>query len=115
MANTLDPMVENTHIAADTPYYHVCLAGQSSRKCHPEYLSPKAHARLSRPGAFEGLRIHTDEIDEVIARVTPGTLTVAVVMDSTDWFDPDSNAATRQICNLNRALKPGGRVVLRST
>ncbi|ROW14275.1 hypothetical protein VPNG_04251 [Cytospora leucostoma] len=115
MANTLDPMVENTHIAADNPYYHVCLAGQFSRKCHPEYLSPKAHARLSRPGAFEGLRIHTDEIDEVIARITSGTLTVAVVMDSMDWFDPDSDAATSQIRKLNRALKLGGRVVLRSS
>ncbi|KAI7786743.1 3-amino-3-carboxypropyl transferase [Diaporthe eres] len=115
MVNTLDPMVENTHIAADNPYYHVCLAGQFSRKCHPEYLAPQAHARLSRPGAFDGLRIHTDEIDEVIARITPGTLTVAVVMDSMDWFDPDSNAATSQIRKLNRALKMGGRVMLRSS
>jgi betaine lipid synthase len=115
MVNTLDPMVENTHIAADNPYYHVCLAGQFSRKCHPEYLSPQAHARLARPGAFDGLRIHTDEIDEVIARITPGTLTVAVVMDSMDWFDPDSNAATSQIRKLNRALRMGGRVMLRSS
>ncbi|KUI70698.1 Protein-L-isoaspartate O-methyltransferase [Cytospora mali] len=114
MANTLDPMVENTHIAADNPYYHVCLAGHYSHKCHPEYLSPQAHARLSRAGAFDGLRIHTDEIEEVIARMTPGTLTVAVVMDSMDWFDPDSNAAAGQIRKLNRALRMGGRVVLRS-
>ncbi|KAK7727264.1 hypothetical protein SLS53_009465 [Cytospora paraplurivora] len=115
IANTLDPVVQNTHIVADNPYYHVCLAGQFSRKCHPEYLSPRTHARLSRPGVFESLRTHTDEIDEVIARITPGTLTVAVVMDSMDWFDPDSNAATSQIRKLNRALKLGGRVVLRSS
>lgn len=115
MANTLDPVVEKTHIATDNPYYHVCLAGQFSRKCHPEYLSPQAHARLSRPGAFDGLRIHTDEIDEVIARITPGTLTVAVVMDSMDWFDPDSSAAASQIRKLNRVLRMGGRVLLRSS
>ncbi|EON98336.1 putative 3-amino-3-carboxypropyl transferase protein [Phaeoacremonium minimum UCRPA7] len=115
MVNTLDPMVESTHIAADNPYYHVCLTGKFSRKCHPDYLSPQAHARLSRPGAFDGLRIHTDEIDEVIARMTPGTLTVAVVMDSMDWFDPDSPAAAAQISKLNRALKMGGRVMLRSS
>lgn len=114
MVDTLDPVAENTHLAADNPYYHVCLAGQFSRQCHPEYLSPQAHARLSRPGAFDGLRMHTDEIDEVIARITPGTLTVAVVMDSMDWFDPQSNAATQQIRRLNRALKTGGRVMLRS-
>jgi betaine lipid synthase len=34
---------------------------------------------LSRAGAFDGLRIHTDEINEVIARITPSTLSVAVV------------------------------------
>lgn len=35
--------------------------------------------KLSTPHAFDGLRIHTDEINEVIARITPGTLTIAVV------------------------------------
>ncbi len=80
-----------------TPHYHVCLEGAFTRRCHPEYLSKEAHARLSRPGAFDGLRIHTDEIDEVIARISPGTLTVAVVMDSMDWFDPSSTAAAKQI------------------
>ncbi|KAI1807051.1 hypothetical protein F4811DRAFT_64156 [Daldinia bambusicola] len=114
MVNTLDPMVETTHIAADNPYYLVCLDGKFSRTCHPDYLSPQAHARLSRPGAFDGLRIHTDEIDEVLARIAPGTLTVAVVMDSMDWFDPGSNAAAAQIAKLNRALRMGGRVMLRS-
>ncbi|KAI1421844.1 hypothetical protein F5Y12DRAFT_666083 [Xylaria sp. FL1777] len=114
MVNTLDPMVESTHIATDNPYYLVCLDGKYSQQCHPDYLSPKAHARLSRPDALDNLRIHTDEIDEVLARIAPGTLTVAVVMDSMDWFDPESDAATSQITKLNRALKMGGRVMLRS-
>lgn len=120
MVNTLDPVAENTHIAAENPYYHVCLAGQFSRKCHPDYLSPQAHARLSRScsphnkSPFDGLRIHTDELDEVLARLSPGTLTVAVVMDSMDWFDPASHAAAQQFRRLNRALKMGGRVMLRS-
>ncbi|KAK3694897.1 hypothetical protein B0T22DRAFT_86387 [Podospora appendiculata] len=118
MVNTLDPVIEKTHIAEDNPYYLVCLEGAFSRKCHLDYQSPEAHARLSRPGAFDGLRIHTDEIDEVIARIMPGTLTVAVVMDSMDWFDPGADeaaAAARQITKLNRALKMGGRVLLRSS
>ncbi|KAI0149980.1 hypothetical protein F4776DRAFT_188078 [Hypoxylon sp. NC0597] len=114
MVNTFDPMVELTHIAADNPYYLVCLDGKFSRNCHPDYLSHQAHARLSRPGAFDGLRIHTDEIDEVLACIAPGTLTVAVVMDSMDWFDPGSNAAAAQVTKLNRALRMGGRVLLRS-
>jgi betaine lipid synthase len=114
MVDTLDPVAEHTHIAADNPYYRVCLSGSFSRRCHPDYLSPQTHRTLSRPGAFDGLRIHTDEIEHVIARFQPGALTVAVVMDSMDWFDPDSDAAGRQIAQLNRALNMGGRVLLRS-
>ena len=51
-------------------------------RCHPAYLSPKAHVKLSSPGAFDGLRIHTDEINEVIKRITPRSLTIAVVSSS---------------------------------
>ncbi|GJC85060.1 hypothetical protein ColLi_07898 [Colletotrichum liriopes] len=115
MVDTLDPVAEQTHIAANNPYYHVCMTGDFTKRCHPDYLSEKAHAKLSRPNAFDGLRIHTDEIDEVINRITPGTLTVAVIMDSMDWFDPGSPAAAAQITKLNRALKTGGRVLLRSS
>jgi betaine lipid synthase len=91
------------------------MAGKFSPKCHPEYLSPQSHAKLSQPGALDGLRIHTDELEEVIARIMPGTLTVAVVMDSMDWFDPGAPAAAAQITKLNRALAMGGRVMLRSS
>ena len=49
------------------------------QRCHPAYLTPKAHVKLSSPGAFDGLRIHTDEINEVINRITPRSLTIAVV------------------------------------
>jgi betaine lipid synthase len=115
MVDTLDPVIQETHIATDNPYYHVCLEGSFSKRCHPEYLSPAAYNRLSRPGAFDSLRIHTDEIEEVVGRMAPASLTVAVVMDSMDWFDPGSNAAAQQILKLNRALKIGGRVLLRSS
>ena len=115
MVDTLDPVVENTYIAADNPYYFVCLDGKFSKKCHPDYLAPSAHAKLSRAGALDGLRIHTDEMDEVLARLRPGTLTVAVVMDSMDWFDPGSTAAAAQVTKLSRALKMGGRVMCRSS
>ncbi|KAK4456647.1 hypothetical protein QBC42DRAFT_301841 [Cladorrhinum samala] len=114
MVNTLDPVVEHTHIAESNHYYLVCLSGSYSPQCHPDYLSPAAHKILSRTGALDNLRIHTDEIDEVIARIMPGTLTVAVLMDSMDWFDPSSAAAAKQVMKLNRALKMGGRVLLRS-
>lgn len=114
MIQTLDPVIENSLIGEDNPYYLVCLQGSYTQRCHPDYLRPKSHQRLSRHDAFDGLRIHTDEIDEVIQRITPGTLTIAVVMDSMDWFDPGAEAAEKQIRKLNRALKMGGRVLLRS-
>jgi betaine lipid synthase len=114
MVQTLDPVIETSLIGEDNPYYLVCLQGSYSQRCHPDYLKPKSHQKLSRGGAFDGLRIHTDEINEVVNRLTPGTLTVAVVMDSMDWFDPGAEAASHQIKKLNRALKLGGRVMLRS-
>jgi betaine lipid synthase len=114
MVQTLDPVIESSLIGEDNPYYLVCLQGRYSQRCHPDYLKPKSHQKLSRGGAFDGLRIHTDEINEVVTRLTPGTLTVAVVMDSMDWFDPGAEAAGVQIEKLNRALKLGGRVLLRS-
>jgi betaine lipid synthase len=114
MLDTLDPVIENTLIGEDNPYYLICLQGSYSEQCHPEYLTPKAHYKLSKKGAFDGLRIHTDELQEVFARLAPGTLTVAVVMDSMDWFTPGEEEARSQVRMLNRALKVGGRVMLRS-
>ncbi|KAJ9486903.1 hypothetical protein VN97_g6420 [Penicillium thymicola] len=114
VVNTLDPMVNETLISNDNYFYFLCVQGKFSRRCHPSYLSPQAHVKLSTPGAFDGLRIHTDEINEVINRITPGTLTIAVVMDSMDWFDPAGDSAPSQARTFNKALKKGGRILLRS-
>ena len=35
-------------------------------------------------------------------------------MDSMDWFDPDDDEAVSQTRTLNKALKMGGRILLRS-
>ncbi|GKZ94688.1 hypothetical protein AnigIFM59636_008070 [Aspergillus niger] len=114
VVDTLDPVVQETLISNDNYFYFLCLQGQFSRRCHPAYLSPKAHVKLSSPGAFDGLRIHTDEINEVIKRIKPRSLTIAVVMDSMDWFDPEGEEASIQAQKLNHALKMGGRILLRS-
>ncbi|OOF99708.1 hypothetical protein ASPCADRAFT_512326 [Aspergillus carbonarius ITEM 5010] len=114
VVDTLDPLIQETLISNDNYFYFLCLQGQFSRRCHPAYLSPKAHVKLSSPGAFDGLRIHTDEINEVIKRITPRSLTIAVVMDSMDWFDPEGSEAAIQAQKLNHALKMGGRILLRS-
>jgi len=114
VVNTLDPVVSHTLLSDDNHYYFLCLQGQYSKKSHADYLSQAAHAKLSATNAFDGLRIHTDEIMEVIDRMAPDTLTIAVVMDSMDWFNPDGEEAEKQIRALNRSLKLKGRVMLRS-
>ncbi|EEP76731.1 conserved hypothetical protein [Uncinocarpus reesii 1704] len=114
VVDTLDPVVNDTLLSNDNYFYFLCLQGKYSRRCHPSYLTPKAHVKLSTPGAFDGLRIHTDEINEVIARITPGTLTIAVIMDSMDWFDPEGTAAATQARAFNHVLKMDGRILLRS-
>lgn len=114
VVNTLDPVVNSTLLSEDNHYYLLCLRGRYSRRCHPDYLTPKAHIKLSHPAAFDGLRIHTDEISEVIARMSPNTLSIAVVMDSMDWFSPQEKEAEMQVRALSRCLKIRGRVLLRS-
>ncbi|KAG9743367.1 hypothetical protein KCU71_g4284, partial [Aureobasidium melanogenum] len=112
--NTLDPVVNNTLVSEENPYYLICMQGQYTQRCHPDYLAPRAHVKLSKPNAFDGLRIHTDELCEVMARMAPETLTIAVLMDSMDWFDPEGPEADHQVKIVNRALKFNGRVLLRS-
>ncbi|KAF2828467.1 hypothetical protein CC86DRAFT_319277 [Ophiobolus disseminans] len=112
--NTFEPVINTTLLSTSNHYYLLTLLGHYTPQSHPTYLSPKSHIKLSKPNAFSGLRIHTDEISEVIARMRPGTLTIVVVMDSMDWFPPQGQQALRQIRALNRALKVRGRVLLRS-
>ncbi|KIW55877.1 hypothetical protein, variant [Exophiala xenobiotica] len=114
VVDTLDPVVETTQLSRDNYFYYVCLQGKYSRKCHPRYLGAKAHPQLSKQNTFDGLRIHTDEIMEVIARISPSTLTIAILMDSMDWFNPAEMAAQEQIAALNKVMKIGGRVLFRS-
>ncbi|KAI7644155.1 hypothetical protein KC322_g19744, partial [Hortaea werneckii] len=111
---TLDPVARDTLVSEDNHYYLLCLLGHYTSRCHPAYLSPRSHAKLSAPGALENVRIHTDELAEVFARMQPEALTIAVLMDSMDWFTPTGPEAAEQCRAVNRALKVGGRVLLRS-
>ncbi|KAL8691537.1 MAG: hypothetical protein Q9218_003261 [Villophora microphyllina] len=119
IVNTLDPVAQTTLLSEDNYHYLLTLTGHYTRRCHPVYLSPKAHTKLSQPNAFSNLRIHTDELSEIIQRFKPATLTIAIIMDSMDWFPPSpstslNSSAVIQVRALNRALQPKGRVLLRS-
>ncbi|KAK5125683.1 hypothetical protein LTR85_011957 [Meristemomyces frigidus] len=111
---TLDPVANDTLVSEDNHYYLLCLLGKYTHRCHPSYLTPKAHIKLSQPTALDNLRIHTDELAEVFARMQPEALTIAVLMDSMDWFSPAGPEAKAQVQAVNRALKLGGRVLVRS-
>jgi len=114
VVNTLDPVARSTLLSKDNHYYLLCLLGKYSRRCHPDYLQPSSHAELSQAHAFDGLRIYTDEMSNIIARMSPGTLTIAVVMDAMDGLDPEGMEAGTQIRVLNKALAMRGRVLLKS-
>lgn len=79
IVNTLDPVAQNTLLSEENYHYLLTLTGRYTRRCHPVYLGPKAHTKLSQPQAFSGLRIHTDELSEIIRRFKPATLTIAIV------------------------------------
>lgn len=82
-------------------------------RCYPQYLSVKAHAKLSRPNAFDGLQIHTDELQEVIRRMAAGTLSHAVVCLA-EWAnaqlrpltDPDGRSWIAWIGSTRKVSKP---------
>ncbi|KAK6524357.1 hypothetical protein TWF281_011265 [Arthrobotrys megalospora] len=114
LIETFDPVIETTLLSTENPYYLLTLLSRYTRTCHPLYLTPKAHIHYAQPSAFDNLRIHTDEISEVLSRMSDESLTIAVVMDSMDWFDPHSNGAREQIKTFHRVLRVGGRVMIRS-
>jgi len=114
MVNTLDPIARTTLLSEDNHYYLPCLLGRYTRSCHPDYLEPSSHTELSQAHVFDGLRIYTDEMSEIIARISPGTLTIAVIVDAMDRLDLQGTETEDQIRALNKALMMGGRVLLKS-
>jgi len=114
VVNTLDPVAENSLLGEDNYFYYLCLRGQYTERSRPAYLCPKSHQKLSRPGALDNIHIHTDEINDVLMRIQPGTLSIAVIMDSMDWFEAGGAEARKQIKSLNTAMKTGGRALIRS-
>lgn len=114
ITDTLDPIIERSLISSDNYFYYLCLKGRYSASNCPGYLKRESFTRLCKPGALDGIRIHTDEIVDVVARIRKHSVTIAIVMDHMDWFDTDGVDATREIRALNHALKNGGRVLFRS-
>lgn len=119
IVDTLDPIVETSLISDDNYFYYLTLMGHYSTNNCPSYISQEGYSNLTRDGctALDGLRLHTDAINNVVSRLTPYSVTVAVIMDHLDWFgaEKDYKEVETEVEMLTKVLAPGGRVLLRSS
>ncbi|BGP19890.1 hypothetical protein JCM10213v2_008021 [Rhodosporidiobolus nylandii] len=126
--DTFDPVALNTHIAKDNYFYQLCLQQRYTHDSCPAYLTPEGFAALKKDNcaALDCFRLHTDSIQNVMTRLGPSSLSIAIIMDLQDWFPdtvtglplPSPSAKpcelTATIRALHTALKPNGRVFFRS-
>ncbi|CAN3370916.1 hypothetical protein DICA4_F33122 [Diutina catenulata] len=117
VVDTLDPIPRRSLLSKDNYFYYVCLMGKFAYNNCPQYLSLKGYKRLSAKSAdspISNIRMHTDTLNEVFDRLTDKAITIAIIMDHMDWFDPKGRDAYNEIAALKKCLAPGGRVMLRS-
>lgn len=117
VVDTLDPVVRRSLISTDNYFYYLTLKGHYARDNCPDYLTDKGHRNLTTPrnGAapIENIRLHTDTLNDVFARLAKKSITIAIIMDHMDWFDPARDDARSEILAVKQCLVPGGRVMLR--
>lgn len=53
-------------------------------------------------------------LNDVFARLSKKSLSIAIIMDHMDWFDPNGEDALNEITALKSCLNTNGRVLLRS-
>ena len=114
VAATFDPIVRRSLLKNDNYFYLLCLSGQYTPASSPEYLKHSVIDSLKASRALESFRLHTDTVEQVLGRLTPSSLTKAVLMDHMDWMDWDGIEVRKEIVALRNAMKPGGRVMFRS-
>lgn len=111
--DTLDPIVKRSLISDDNYFYYLTLKGCYSRDNCPDYLTKSGFKNLKNT-KLDGIRLHTDTLNDVFARLTKKTISVAVIMDHMDWFDPKGTEVDSEIEAIYGALSNNGRVLLRS-
>ncbi|ODV85749.1 hypothetical protein CANARDRAFT_175521 [[Candida] arabinofermentans NRRL YB-2248] len=115
VVDTLDPVISRCLISSENYFYYLCLKGRYSEDNCPEYLTKSVYKKFTgKDSPLDNIRIHTDFLNDVFARLTKGSLTVAVIMDHMDWFDTNGIDADEEISALTQALAPSGKVLLRS-
>lgn len=114
--DTIEPLLSRSLISQDNYFYYLCLMGRYTRENCPDYITRHGYNNLAkRKGAIDGIRLHTDTINDVVERIRPGSVNHAIVMDHMDWFSPSGTDARDEIRALNKSLVRGGNVLLRSS
>ncbi|KAK6456808.1 uncharacterized protein RJT20DRAFT_34504 [Scheffersomyces xylosifermentans] len=117
VVDTLEPLLKRSLISKDNYFYYLCLMGKYAYNNCPDYLSVKGFKRLTTPskeGPLDNIRIHTDTLNDVFSRLSKKSLTIAIIMDHMDWFDPNGQDVIDEINALSKCLADNGRVLLRS-
>lgn len=114
--DTFEPVVQRSLISTDNYFYYLCLQGHYAKNNCPDYLTKEAYTRFTAKenNPLDKIRIHTDFLNDVFARLTNHSITIAIIMDHMDWFSENGQEADTEISALYQALAPGGRVMLRS-
>lgn len=114
--DTMDPLLSRSLISSDNYFYYLTLNGRYSKDNCPVYLRKKNHEIFANKSGspLDRIRLHTDTLNNVLSRLAKKSLTVAVIMDHMDWFDPNGVDAMHEISSLHNALEVNGRVLLRS-
>lgn len=118
--NTLEPLLYRSLISKDNYFYYLCLTGHYLIDNCPDYLTLKGYKRLTgrdltlESSPINNVRLHTDTLNDVFDRLSNKAITIAIIMDHMDWFDPKGKDAINEITALSTCLVDGGRVMLRS-
>ncbi|CAH2355576.1 hypothetical protein CLIB1423_29S00232 [[Candida] railenensis] len=113
--DTLDPIVERSLLSTDNYFYYLCLQAKYAKNNCPSYLTSEGYHQLTKKNSpIPNFRLHTDTLNDVLKRLSSQSLTIIVIMDHMDWFDPQGQEAEEEIQLLNNALSENGRVMLRS-
>lgn len=119
VVETLSPVVHRLLISLDNYFYYLTLKGQYARNNCPDYLTEKGRLRLTQKRSdgtapINNIRVHTDTLNSVFARLSNKSISIAIIMDHMDWFDPKKDDAATEILAVKACLAPNGRVMLRS-
>lgn len=118
VVDTLDPVIHRLLISTDNYFYYLTLKGHYARNNCPDYLTEKGMRQLTTAkngsAPIDRIRLHTDTLNDVFARLSKKCITIAIIMDHMDWFDPNGDDARKEIESVSSCLVPGGRVMLRS-